>query len=397
MNTDILTDHGAFTEALFPILQRLNPGVSDLELYEFRYCMDNYLPAEGGWAAVTLDSMASIEQRIKDRDFFISIKLKPKVDEKIVLDTTIRHLNTMLFVGLATGAFPEAWVDQFFYFDVRGFYFLPRTVYFTPEVLAHFNGKPYLTFEQRQLGFVHHQGIGYRDFREANADVDGAFMDMVMRLIQIKGTPILITLAGPTAAGKTEIVERLSIRFGQAGMRISSIAMDDFLIDNDYREDNHIDAMGKEAFHFTLFMDCLARLLRGEVVTIPRYTGGVSSHDISSQLKPGYTPQDILPADIIFIEGNFPFQIPEVSSMIGLKIVYLTDDPIRLKRKWKRDIDYRNKYDPNYFRNRFFRTQFLRAFDCYNIQAAVADIMVDTTGAAIWADASIQKLLSQQK
>ena len=60
------------------------------------------------------------------------------------------------------------------------------------------------------------------------------------------------------------------------------------------------------------------------------------------------------------MEGNFPFHIDEIARLIGIKIVYLTDDPIRLKRKWKRDIDYRKKYDPAYFRNRFFRTQFLQ-------------------------------------
>jgi hypothetical protein len=31
----------------------------------------------------------------------------------------------------------------------------------------------------------------------------------------------------------------------------------------------------------------------------------------------------------------------EIANLIGVKVVYLTDDPIRLKRKWKRDIDYR--------------------------------------------------------
>jgi len=386
-------DHSHFTEALFPIMQRLNPGVADLEPYEFRYCLDNFLPGETGWAGISLEAMAEIERKINDRDFFISIKLKPKVGDRIVLDETIKRMTTMLFVGLVTGAYPEAWVSQLFYFDVRGFYFLPRTVYFTPEVIAHFDGKPFRTFEQKQRAFDHYQGVGYRSFKAANLEVDTAFMDMLMRLIGIKGTPILLTLAGPTAAGKTEVVERLSELFREAGMRISSIAMDDFLIDNDYREDNHIDAMGKEAFHFGLFMDSLARLLKGEVVSIPVYTGGVSSHDPDSQLKPGYQAQDIQPADIVFIEGNFPFQIKEVSALIGLKIVYLTDDPIRLKRKWKRDIDYRKKYDPNYFRNRFFRTQFLRANDCYRVQAAVCDIMVDTTGAAIWATSEIRFLL----
>ena len=384
-----------FSEILYEKMKRINVGITDLELYEFRYCLDNLTPEQGSWATVKLDSPEEIEQRISKREFYISIKLKPRLGDKIVLDETIAGLTKMLFVGLVTGAYSEEWLKQRFYFDVRGFFFLPRTIYFTNDVLSHFGGKPYQTFEQKQKQFDHYQGIGYRSFKAANAEVDRVFMDSLMKLIEIKGTPILLTLAGPTAAGKTEIVERLRVAFEQVGKEITTIAMDDLLIDNDYREANGIDAMGKEAFHFEIFMNSLRKILQGQKITIPRYSSGISSHDPQGRLKAGFTPQEIEPADIIFIEGNFPFQIPEVSSLIGIKVVYLTDDPIRLKRKWKRDIDYRKKYDPNYFRNRFFRTQFLRAHDCYLTQMAVCDILVDTTGATIWTTAEIRQMLKK--
>ncbi len=115
--------------------------------------------------------------------------------------------------------------------------------------------------------------------------------------------------------------------------------------------------MGKESTHFELFMRSLWRSCKGKKITIPRYdfVNATSSHDLDGNLKPGCFPLEIEPADIIFMEGNFPFQMEEISGLIGIKVVYLTDDPIRLKRKWKRDIDYRKKYDPAYFRNRFFR------------------------------------------
>jgi uridine kinase len=93
------------------------------------------------------------------------------------------------------------------------------------------------------------------------------------------------------------------------------------------------------------------------------------------------------------MEGNFPFHIEEIARLIGIKVVYLTDDPIRLKRKWKRDIDYRKKYDPAYFRNRFFRTQFLRAEDIYRPLIQVCDIVVDTSGAALWVVPQIARIL----
>jgi hypothetical protein len=95
-----------------------------------------------------------------------------KVKDRIVLDSEIIRLAQMLFVGLVTGAYPLDWVDQHFYFDIRGFYFLHRTVYFTDKVLAHFGGKPYRQFEQKQKQLEHYQDLGYKAFREANAEVD---------------------------------------------------------------------------------------------------------------------------------------------------------------------------------------------------------------------------------
>ncbi|NTU75964.1 MAG: hypothetical protein HGA86_07570 [Anaerolineaceae bacterium] len=124
----------------------------------------------------------------------------------------------------------------------------------------------------------------------------------------------------------------------------------------------------------------------GKQITIPRYdfVNATSSHTPDGKLKPEGDPIVVEPADIIFIEGNFPFQMKEIADLIGIKVVYLTDDSIRLKRKWKRDIDYRKKYDPNFFVNRYFKTQFLRADECYFQQMKVCDIVVDTTGAGLW-------------
>ena len=319
----------------------------------------------------------------------------PGLAKEIVLDETIVRLTRMLFVGLVSKEYTEEWVNAHFYFDLRGFYFLPRTVYFTDDVLAHFGGKPYKHFEQKQKHFERFQGVGYKDFMEANAEIDQAFVESIKKLIEAKGTPLLITLAGPTAAGKTEITERLLTAFEQTGMKFTTIEVDNYLLDRDYRDDK---PMGKESTHFELFMSSLVDILQGKKITIPRYdfVQATSSHDLNGNLKAGCIPLEIEPADIIFMEGNFPFHMDEISSLIGIKAVYLTDDPIRLKRKWKRDIDYRKKYDPAYFRNRFFRTQFLRAEECYLPLMKVCDIVVDTTGAALWVTAEIAEILDRK-
>lgn len=387
---------GIFSERLFNIMKRVNPGVGDMELYEFRYALDNLTPEPGGWASVGLKEKEKIESQITQREFFAGIQIRQQVNGRIVLEDQIVQLTRMLFAGLVTGEYDIKWVKKWFYFDVRGFFFLVRTAYFTDEILAHFDGKPYRHFEQKQIRFDRFQGVGYKDFQEANLEVDGAFIELVKGLVAVKGTPILLTLAGPTAAGKTEIVSRLRKAFEQMEQKVTSIEMDSFLLDNDYRDEKGIKSLGKEAYHIELFLQSLDRILHGQRIIIPRYDASISSHDEDHRLKPGFIPRDIEPADIIFLEGNFPFQIEEVSRFIGIKIVYLTDDPIRLKRKWKRDMDYRKKYDENYFRNRYFRTQFLRAEDCYRSQMKACDIVVDTTRAEIWVTAAIRRILENR-
>lgn len=384
-----------FSKILFEKMKHISPAVNDLELYEFEYALKNITPSDG-WKSVLIETTEEIEARVNNRAFYDSIQIKSRVDDRIVLDEQIVRLNNMLFAGLVSGTYDETWVNEHFYFDIRAFLFLHRTAYFTKEVLAHLNGKPFRQFEQKQKAFECFQGVGYKDFMAANADVDRLFIESVHKLIASRGTPILLAIAGPTAAGKTEIVERLRADFEQAGKKTTSIELDNFLTDRDYREEKGIFTQGKEALHFQLFTQSLKDITSGKQISIPRYdfVYATSSHDLSGNLKPDGVPIEIEPADIIFIEGNFPFLIEEVAHLIGIKVVYLTDDPIRFKRKWKRDIDYRKKYEPTYFRNRYFKDQFIMAEIAYRPQMAMCDMVVDTTGAALWTTPEVADILS---
>ncbi len=394
--SNVLSNPQAFSETLFERMKFINPGIEEMELYEFRYALNYLVPEGGSWASINVEETGEIEKQVNSSEFYSGIQIKPRLDGQIVLDATIARLARMLFVGLVAGDYTPEWVKTHFYFDIRGFYFLHRTAYFTPGVRQHLGGAPHRCFEPKQARFERCQSIGYKEFKEANAEVDRAFMEAVQKLIAAKGTPVLIAIAGPTAAGKTEIVERLCAVFRQAGKKISSIEMDNFLTDRDQREQKGIYSMGKEAIHFSLFKQGLEEIRQGKKIAIPRYNFIVatSSHDLDGRLKPGCTPVEIEPADIIFLEGNFPFLIPEIAQVIGIKVVYLTDDPIRLKRKWIRDVDYRKKYDPFYLCNRFFREQFLMAQKCYLPQLELCNLAVDTTGAAQWAAPEIVRTLA---
>lgn len=395
-STPSLSDPQLFSETLFEKMKAVFPGLRELELYEFRYGLADLLPLNG-WSAVRLDSREQIEARLNSCDFYRSIKIKPHAGDRIVLDAEIVRLAQMLFLGLVTGEYPPDWVSAHFYFDIRGFYFLHRTNYFTEKVLRHFGGHPFRRFEQKQKQFERLQDLGYRAFREANAEVDQLFIQCVMKLITKRGTPSLLAIAGATAAGKTEIVDRLGTAFQLAGQKTTSIEMDNFFTDRDDREARGIDSQGKEALHLGLLKEALADLTRGRRVSIPVYNSidGTSSHDGHGRLKTGRSPLEIEPADIIFIEGNFPFLIEEILPLIGIKVVYLADDHVRMKRKWKRDIDYRKKYDISYFRNRYFKDQFIMAQIAYLPQLEACDLCVDTTGAALWTTPEIARILKQ--
>ena len=84
----------AFSEVLYEKMKQINVGVENLELYEFRYGLDNLYPENGGWASVELDTKKEIERLIDKSDFYASIQLRPRVDGRIVLDENIGSPET---------------------------------------------------------------------------------------------------------------------------------------------------------------------------------------------------------------------------------------------------------------------------------------------------------------
>ncbi len=393
--TPILFD---FSKELYEKLSNLKSGVSDLELYEFRYALENIQPKDGNWTSIEIPPQSDIEKKINDSSFYQEIQLKPEENCKITIDESIADLNRSLFAGIVNNVYDLYWVDKYFYFDVRGFLFLPRTIYYTEAVLDHLGHNPYLEFKKRQSNFDNYHGIGFRDFKEANKEIDRNLINIVEKLTTNKSTPIIIAIAGPTAAGKTEFSEYLLEFFNTNNKTITLVEMDNFFLDRDYRDKIGAGSMSKESIHFDLFRKTLIDLKNGKSCNIPKYdfVDAFSSHDPMGKIKDGASTLFVNPADVIYIEGNFPFLFEEIIPIIDIKVFYLTDDPIRLKRKWKRDIDYRKKYDPNYLCNRYFRTQFLKAEACYRTQLEICDIAVDTTQAHIYVSRKIFKPLEHK-
>ncbi len=375
-------DDELFSKNLYEKLAVINPGIRELEMYEFMYALHGVEPVEG-WETFTKNHLENLENTSFDLDFFEKIQLKANLNGDKRLDSTILWLTQKLFTSLVTDDLTVGWVKSNFYFDIRAFCFFVRTNYYNEKILTNLGKKPYLSFKPKQLDLEHLQEIGYKDFKKANQEIDQAFIQVLYKLIEIHGSPILLTLAGPTGAGKTEITERINELFQSKNMQVTTIEMDNFFKDREYRDGK---AYGKEVIHFDLFIQAIRDLLAGNSTTIPRYDfyKATSSHDHNSNLRPGQSMIKINPADVIFLEGNFPFYIPELDDLITLRTVYLTDDPVRLKRKWRRDIDLRKKYHPIGFINRYFKTQYLRAQEIYLPLMEVCDLVADTTSAKLW-------------
>lgn len=374
-----------FSQKLYKKMQEINPGIANFELFEFQYALENLIP-EGGWDSIDVDTFQVIEKKINSLDFYESIKLRPVQNGKPVIDPQVMLVTQILFKGIVEEVYSIEWINRHFFFDLRAFFFFHRTNYHLYELQSFSNLGCYKSFEKKQVLLKTMPDVGYKIFKEANQEVDGCFIEILKQVVSIHKKPILVGIAGQTAAGKTEIVSRIQEEFKKRGLTFSTLEIDHFLTDRNEREAKGIDSLGKEALHFVLFLDSLKSLREGKPAITPQYDfiGAVSSHTNETQLKPGYKCAEVMPADLIFIEGNFPFLYPEVAELIDLKVMYLTDDEIRLKRKWKRDIDYRKKYDLPYFINRYFREQYLMAESVYIPQIKKCDLLVDTTGASVW-------------
>lgn len=390
----VLQNPDQFSQVLYQKMQVINPAIADLELFEFQYALVNLLP-KSGWESIDVDEPKNIEEMVNSRDYYESIQLRPKTNGKPVMDEQIIHLSQMLFKGLVIDQYSSDWILSHFYFDLRGFYFFHRTQYYNTTNRHWLGGSPYKAFEPKQKKLNTIQAVGYQVFRQANQEIDGCFIELLKKIIDQGNKPLLIGIAGQTAAGKTEIVSGIQQEFSKANLSFTSLEIDHFLTDRDQREEKGIDSLGKEALHFDLFIHSLKEIRKGKKITIPQYDfiSATSSHNLEGDLKSGCSTGEKFPADLIFIEGNFPFLYPEVAELIDLKVIYITDDEIRLKRKWKRDMDYRKKYELTYFLNRYFREQYLMAETAYIPQMEKCDLLVDTSRAEIWLTPLMEKIV----
>lgn len=100
----------------------------------------------------------------------------------------------------------------------------------------------------------------------------------------------LVTISGPTSAGKTTFAKRLALQVMAQGIYPVIISLDDYFVN---RQDTPQDANGNydfeslEAVDIALFQDHMRRLMAGEEVVLPRYNFKTGLREQGSPLQIG--------------------------------------------------------------------------------------------------------------
>ncbi len=127
----------------------------------------------------------------------------------------------------------------------------------------------------------------------------------------------LVLIAGPSSSGKTTFSKRLSIQLLAHGIRPTTLALDDFLVN---REDTPTDENGDYDFEslyaldLTNFNNVLLRLMDGQEVTLPRYNFITGLRETGESLR---ISQD----HVIIVEGIHGMN-PELVQEIHPGLIY---------------------------------------------------------------------------
>lgn len=118
------------------------------------------------------------------------------------------------------------------------------------------------------------QGVADKIIQMAEALHEKKFAAIADEIAKRRDKVKLILIAGPSSSGKTSSTQRLSIQLAVNGIRPIPISMDDYYLnrkDTPCKANGDYDFEAVEAIDLELFNDHLARLLKGEVVKIPKY------------------------------------------------------------------------------------------------------------------------------
>ena len=145
---------------------------------------------------------------------------------------------------------------------------------------------------------------------------------------------LLIGVCGGRGSGKTTFAKSLCHFFGERAMMLSS---DNYYKSNDdltYEQRVKVNYDHPDSVDFDLMQQDLLRLKQGKNISLPLY-------DFTVHLRAGYT--DVLPKDIIFVDGILLFCLPQIADMFDVKVFVDEPEEIRLQRRLRRDMHERGR------------------------------------------------------
>ncbi len=150
-----------------------------------------------------------------------------------------------------------------------------------------------------------------------------------------KTKPLVIGIAGGTAAGKTTVVKRIQEALGD---KVSTIYQDAY-----YKDLSHLPLEERKKFNFDhpsafdtpLLIEHLEKLINWEPVEMPIY-----SYKLYTRLP---KTQRIEPNKVIIVEGILVLAEPEIRKRLDIKVFVDAPDDIRFIRRLLRDIKDRGR------------------------------------------------------
>ena len=148
--------------------------------------------------------------------------------------------------------------------------------------------------------------------------------------------PILITIAGGTASGKSTVVKEIIKHFSKEEVRV--ICQDNYYKAQDdltMEERVKTNYDHPESFDTDLMHEQLAELLNGNSIDMPIYDFKV--HNRSDEVK------HINPSKVIILEGILALYDKRIRDISDILIYVESDPDIRFIRRLKRDIEERGR------------------------------------------------------
>lgn len=183
-----------------------------------------------------------------------------------------------------------------------------------------------------------------------------AELDRVAQAVREEEGLKVVTLSGPSCSGKTTTAETLIYDWNKLGKRVLVISIDDFFRDRtdllaEAKSSGHDepDFETVRAIDFALLSDCVEKINRGEVVTLPRF-------DFTKGKRGGYEDVNSADYDVVIFEGIQAIY-PEVTELfrhyrhksifvsvaddVLLNGVYFSRRKVRFLRRLVRDYNFR--------------------------------------------------------